>query len=143
MRRLLSLFFLLFAVGIGQAYSQKMTDEQVVAYVKQAQAAGKSQKQMTTELLRRGVTQEQVLRIKEKFESTNSVVLGSDNIPTQMRKRTVDTEKLYETAGIEGQKKIIDEERVDESSEEADSVKIFGHNLFKTKNLHLVQMINS
>lgn len=110
MRRLLSLFFLLFAVGIGQAYSQKMTDEQVVAYVKQAQAAGKSQKQMTTELLRRGVTQEQVLRIKEKFESTNSVVLGSDNIPTQMRKRTVDSENLSETAENEDQKKIIDEE---------------------------------
>ena len=142
MRRLLSLFFLLFAIGIGHIYSQKMTDEQVVAYVKQAQAVGKSQKQMTTELLRRGVTQEQVLRIKEKYESTNSAVLGSDNIPTQMRKRTVEPENSYETAEIEEQKKIIDEEKETEFSEGVAPIKIFGHNLFTTKNLSFEPNVN-
>ena len=65
MRRVLFLILCLF-IFFGSAYAQRMSDEQVVEYVKQAQAAGKSQKQMTAELLRRGVTREQVLRIKDK-----------------------------------------------------------------------------
>ena len=55
MRRILFLILCLF-IFFGSAYAQRMSDEQVVEYVKQAQAAGKSQKQMTAELLRRGVT---------------------------------------------------------------------------------------
>lgn len=73
MRRILFLILCLF-IFFGSAYAQRMSDEQVVEYVKQAQAAGKSQKQMTAELLRRGVTREQVLRIKDKYE--NSGVLS-------------------------------------------------------------------
>ena len=57
MRRILFLILCLF-IFFGSAYAQRMSDEQVVEYVKQAQAAGKSQKQMTAELLRRGVTRE-------------------------------------------------------------------------------------
>ena len=71
MRRLLLFIFCLFTLS-GFVHAQRMSDEQVVEYVKNAQAAGKSQKQMTTELLRRGVTQEQVLRIKSRYEATNS-----------------------------------------------------------------------
>lgn len=55
MRRLLLFIFCLFTLS-GFVHAQRMSDEQVVEYVKNAQAAGKSQKQMTTELLRRGVT---------------------------------------------------------------------------------------
>lgn len=51
MRRILFLILCLF-IFFGSAYAQRMSDEQVVEYVKQAQAAGKSQKQMTAELLR-------------------------------------------------------------------------------------------
>ena len=43
------------------------TGEQVVQYVKDAQKMGKTQKQITTELMRRGVTKEQVERIQEKY----------------------------------------------------------------------------
>ena len=55
MRRLLALFFSIF-IMTGGMMAQQMSDEQVVQYVKEAQRSGKSQKQMTTELLRRGVT---------------------------------------------------------------------------------------
>ena len=60
MRRILFLILCLF-IFFGSAYAQRMSDEQVVEYVKQAQAAGKSQKQMTAELLRRGVMRTRVL----------------------------------------------------------------------------------
>lgn len=87
MRRILFLILCLF-IFFGSAYAQRMSDEQVVEYVKQAQAAGKSQKQMTAELLRRGVTREQVLRIKDKYENSGVAVPGSE-APSQMRKRSV------------------------------------------------------
>ena len=88
MRRILFLILCLF-IFFGSAYAQRMSDEQVVEYVKQAQAAGKSQKQMTAELLRRGVTREQVLRIKDKYENSGVAVPGSE-APSQMRKRSRD-----------------------------------------------------
>ena len=47
--------------------AQQMSDDQVIQYVKEANKSGKSQKQITTELLRRGVTKEQVSRIQQKY----------------------------------------------------------------------------
>ena len=55
MRRLIALFFSIFIL-VGGVMAQQMSDDQVVQYVKEAQRTGKSQKQMTTELLRRGAT---------------------------------------------------------------------------------------
>ena len=49
-------------------YAQ-MTDEQVVNYVKTAQAAGKSQTDIQRELLARGVTQAQAERIRSAYEA--------------------------------------------------------------------------
>lgn len=100
MRRLLLFIFCLFTLS-GFVHAQRMSDEQVVEYVKNAQAAGKSQKQMTTELLRRGVTQEQVLRIKSRYEATNSTAEGTGNKPNQMRKHAVALDSSYEAAELE------------------------------------------
>lgn len=49
-------------------YAQ-MTDAQILNYVKAGLAAGKSQAQISTELLARGVTPEQAERIKSNFEA--------------------------------------------------------------------------
>ena len=66
MRRLITLFFLIFVLS-GVVMAQQMSDDQVIQYVKEANKSGKSQKQITTELLRRGVTKEQVSRIQQKY----------------------------------------------------------------------------
>lgn len=47
----------------------RMTDDQVVAYVQSQIALGKSEQQIGKELLAKGVTQEQVKRLKEKFDN--------------------------------------------------------------------------
>ena len=53
MRRFVAIF--LFGLFLsGTAVAQQMSDSQVVEYVKQAHQAGKSQKQIMTELMRRG-----------------------------------------------------------------------------------------
>lgn len=65
MRRFITLFLFVFTLS-GVALAQ-MSDDQVVLFVKNAQMQGMSQKQMTTELLKRGVTVEQAQRLKEKY----------------------------------------------------------------------------
>ena len=84
MRRLITLFFLVFTLS-GVAFAQQMSDDQVVQYVKSAQQMGKNQKQITTELMRRGVTKEQVERIQKKYENSKS---GSPQSNTQDEKRS-------------------------------------------------------
>ena len=110
MRKILSLLLFAFVFSLA-TYAQQMTDDQVVQYVKSAHASGKSQKQITTELLRRGVTEAQVMRIKERYEKTNSAAEGTGNVPTQMREVTRVTRNAdsYEEAEIEDQKRVIDE----------------------------------
>lgn len=87
MRRLITLFFLVFVLS-GVAMAQQMSDDQVIQYVKEANKSGKSQKQISTELLRRGVTKEQVTRIQQKY-SGNKATEKSTDVSTQLRQRTL------------------------------------------------------
>lgn len=134
MRRLSLLIFCLF-IFTCLTYAQRMSDDQVVQYVKEAQAAGKSQKQMTSELLRRGVTQEQVLRIKSNYEAVKGEPINAGSVPTQMRKRSVGLGKSDEAAELEDQKAVVDEKLNMQDQPEAEDRLIFGHNLFQNRNL--------
>ncbi|MCH5229058.1 MAG: SLBB domain-containing protein [Muribaculaceae bacterium] len=53
-------------------YGFAMTDQQVISYIKQQSAAGKSQQQIGQDLLSKGVTPEQAQRIKAQYSSTNN-----------------------------------------------------------------------
>lgn len=63
------LFLLTFCITSVVAFAQSMTDNQVVDYVKQRNEAGANQTTIVTELLERGATRDQLLRIKEAYES--------------------------------------------------------------------------
>lgn len=54
------------------AIDAKMTDDQVVEYIKQQSAAGKSEKQIGQELLAKGVTPDQIERLKSKYASNSN-----------------------------------------------------------------------
>lgn len=141
MRRLIALFFSIFIL-VGGVMAQQMSDDQVVQYVKEAQRTGKSQKQMTTELLRRGVTKEQVARIQKKYAEHSTAADGVENKPSQLRERTslmTDGKAIrgtsYEEAELEEQKEIIDLKRDAKATPEAPESNIFGHSLFSSRNL--------
>ncbi len=69
---------LLLALSLGSVSSYaRMTDEQVVQYVKTATAQGKSKQQIGKELLARGVTQEQVERLKSRYEGEGASGQGA------------------------------------------------------------------
>ena len=141
MRGLIALFFSIFIL-VGGVMAQQMSDDQVVQYVKEAQRTGKSQKQMTTELLRRGVTKEQVARIQKKYAEHSTAADGVENKPSQLRERTslmTDGKAIrgtsYEEAELEEQKEIIDLKRDAKATPEAPGSNIFGHSLFSSRNL--------
>ncbi|NDV83370.1 SLBB domain-containing protein [Bacteroides sp. 51] len=73
MHRIITLFILVFILS-GVAMAQQMSDDQVIQYLKTAQSQGKTQSQMTTELFRKGVTKEQLMRIKIKYENGEGTV---------------------------------------------------------------------
>ena len=50
-----------------------MSDSQVLEYVKDGIRQGKEQKQLASELARRGVTKEQATRVKQLYEQQNNV----------------------------------------------------------------------
>ena len=88
MRKILSLLLFAFVFSIA-SFAQQMSDEQVVQYVKDGQKAGKTQQQMTTELMRRGVTKEQVLRIQNKYEGNREIENSSNGaIDNKSRQRS-------------------------------------------------------
>ena len=53
-------------MSVGTVFGQ-MTDEQVIRYTKQAYSQGMSNEQIASALISRGVTQEQILRIKNNM----------------------------------------------------------------------------
>ena len=66
-RVLLSLFMLCSMSAFA------LTDQQVIDYIKQQTAAGKSNQQIGKELMAKGVTREQAQRIKEKFDNSSFI----------------------------------------------------------------------
>ena len=66
MRKFILLCLLVFTVS-SVVFAQQMTDEQVILYVQEAQSQGKTQQQMLVELMKKGVTKEQIQRIQSKY----------------------------------------------------------------------------
>ena len=64
-----SILIVLVLFMVGGVASAKMTDQQVISYVKTATAQGKSQQQIGKELFTRGVSQEQLERVKKTSEN--------------------------------------------------------------------------
>ena len=59
-------------------FAQSMTDEQVIQYVQQQQEKGVNQQQIVTRLLQRGVTTEQLRRIRRKYEAEQQNLGATD-----------------------------------------------------------------
>nr|WP_321522425.1 SLBB domain-containing protein [uncultured Macellibacteroides sp.] len=133
MRKIITLI-LCFFVYSGGLFAQSMTDEQVIQYVKQAQMAGKSQNQMAIELKTKGVTTQQVERIKKKYETNQGVTKENESATSISRSRT----KNANTELTPGSLDEIQSETGDPGnlySIQDTLPKIFGRDVFTNKNL--------
>lgn len=81
-RQFVRLALCLFLLGGSVAYAQSgMTDNQVIEYVQQALQQGKDQQTIAMELLAKGATQEQLLRLKSMYSgSTGASTSGSGSL---------------------------------------------------------------
>ena len=132
MKKFLFVFLLTLMTGTI-ANAQSMSDEAVMEYVKSGVKQGKTQKQLYQELLIKGVTKEQLLRIKEKYEQQQSeakTVNGIDNVDTQR----VNPEQRDDTANAQDDNKA-------EAAPEG-GIKVFGRDIFRNSNLTFEPSMN-
>lgn len=125
--RLFLLFFLL-AAPFGTAYCQ-LSDEAVVKYALEGRQSGKSDQQIGKELLARGVTPEQVERLKQKYEDsrTSSETVASDLVISGQRRER--PRSSSDTLAVEIPPVPDPAERG------ADSRAVFGRNVFRSRAL--------
>ena len=105
-----------------------MSDDAVIAYVKDGMAAGKSQNDMAKELAMRGVTQQQAERIKARLEKEQASQSGAAlEAGVQERARRMDDGILEVEAG--------DMDMVTSEIAEQGAKRVYGRDIFTSRNL--------
>lgn len=72
------LFIIGFSLAVMPMSAQTMSDNQVIEYVKREQERGATQQQIVTNLMKRGVTTDQLRRIRKKYEAEQQTLGASD-----------------------------------------------------------------
>ena len=128
---LLVLFLTLFTATVN--FAQSMSDEAVMEYVKTGVKQGKTQKQLYQELLIKGVTKEQLLRIKEKYEQQQSeakTIKGNADVDTQR----VNPEKRDDVASAQDDNK--------QQAAPEGGIQVFGRDIFRNSDLTFEPSMN-
>lgn len=112
-----------------------MTDQQVLEYVKQGMSEGKDQRQMATELARRGVTREQAERVKKLYEQEQGVSTS------KMSGTELNEARLREATQEESNTSVLENPQPD-SRELVQENQVFGRNIFNTRNLTFEPSVN-
>ena len=133
MKKLISLLVCAFLLSAGEVWAQSMSDDQVVEYVKSATEAGKSQKQIMTELAARGVTRAQAERIKKRYEEQQMSEQGMGAIAKNRQRTSLNAPEQL----VEGEMDLIAAEMSDpaEQSTEVAAQLVYGRNIFNSRNL--------
>ncbi len=98
----LSFVLALLVFSVAGVFAQSMTDDQVIRYAQQEQANGRSQQSIVQQLFKKGVTAEQLRRIRKKLEAEQSqlgavdLTGGKQQTTGQNRQRT-NKEKALES----------------------------------------------
>ncbi len=83
MKRYILSIFMLSMITVAAFAQSSMTDQAVAEFVIEEHAKGTSQSQIVTQLMQRGVTIEQIRRVKNKYDKEgSSQVLGAKNLTT-------------------------------------------------------------
>lgn len=119
----------------GSAYAQsRMTDQQVLEYVKEGMKSGKDQRTLASELARQGVTREQAERVKKLYEqqtsTTSSQQTGTERAESVLRTQVEESAPLSMDDNMPAAEELAAENRV------------FGRNIFNTKNLTFEPSVN-
>ena len=157
----------LFVLGAQQALAQ-MSDSQIINYITEGIASGKTERQIGTELLAKGVTNSQLTRLFKAYRSgslnvSDNTEMPSNKLGTVSRERkepltdedTIDAQEMnLQDVGRAGKhKKVLGDTGMEERDEslEGDSdplydeqgnKRIYGHNVFSSKILSFEPNVN-
>lgn len=133
MKKLISLFAFSLLLSTVNVWAQSISDDQVVEYVKTATAAGKSQKQIMTELAAKGVTRAQAERIKKRYEEQKASEQTMGAVAKNRQRHTTDVTKDVS----EGDMDLIAAKmgNLAEQSTAVAAKLVYGRNIFNSKNL--------
>lgn len=125
-------FFAIVSVALALLFSSveasaQMSDDAVVAYVKEGMASGKSQNDMVKELSARGVTRAQAERLKERFENERAGQGGAVTVAgvQERQRRTEDVASPSNAAEMD----VIMAEVTEPGR------RVFGRDIFTSRNL--------
>ena len=129
--RLFLLVFLL-AAPFGTAYCQ-MSDEAVVKYALEGRQSGKSDQQIGKELLARGVTPEQVERLKQKYEDSQGLEtsVADQSISGQRRERVQSSTDRLTAGSLDMVRSAV----TDPTAGAMNPREVFGRNVFRSRAL--------
>ena len=120
-------------LGSGSLMAQSMSDSQGLEYVKDGIRQGKEQKQLASELARKGVTKEQAMRVKQLYEQENNMSV-SHAIGTELNASRLREETKENTSDML--------EDHPDREELARGNQVFGRNIFNTRNLTFEPSVN-
>lgn len=137
------LFFLFFSFFFSWPVLGQMTDEQVIEYVKGANASGKSETEISRELLSKGVTVDQVNRLKKKYSENNENLKSEDKFVSKQRRqpnRYSNSHSVTDTVGMKQNERQIKGQPLEDQPYNPDYFypeqnysEIYGHDIFFRK----------
>jgi len=135
----------------------RMTDQQIVEYVMEQQEKGKSQSEIATELVKRGVDVQQLQRVRKKYESEYRT-LGAEKVTGvktddrtrkangELRKSNTDKKSDKEIKKLQDELDSFLPDTTDvykkDLDQKEDGRKIFGHDLFRNESLSFEPNMN-
>lgn len=121
------------AMALSSVATYAMTDDQVLEYVKQQTAAGKSHRQIGNELIAKGVTPAQVERLKARFEESQ----GSDANVADKTVAQNNADRRRDASNEISAEELTDVRReIDKGGNERVSARqIYGHSVFTNPKL--------
>jgi len=159
MKRYLLLFLCVLSLLSG--YSQSMTDKQVIQYIAQQHKAGKSQAQIMTALVQRGVKVDQIRRLRNQYDKQlkeRGITVAADgavNVPVDRLKANNDgtaaqdlnTAKVGTTGTVTADasaqvENVEGDVQATSAVNEGTGKKIFGHDIFNNRRLTFEPSMN-
>ena len=131
------LFLLILFVQFISVTFAQMSDDQVVAMVKEAQNQGKTQQQIIMMLGQKGVTQEQLIRIKNNYTGKKSTAgEQTGNGMSRLRQENPPAVNILDSLNLEEDKELLF------SKDSLPEIRIFGRNIFNNKQLTFEPNLN-
>lgn len=135
MKNLGSLIILSLCLLAPEPFFAQISDQQVISYIKEAKDSGKGDKEIGQELLMRGVSKEQMLRIKQKYDLQNS---GTNQISAQTQDEVrvrKQSESSFNTLSAGSIDLVTSEIDTLSNVNNKERQEVFGRNVFTNKQL--------